>query len=205
MEMDSEHWQGGREVARRRVEKGKLRTRWRSTEPLQEKQVPPTPRPSRRGWRRGSRFPPGSSSGVPRSHSSPETGAVRSSLDPLLPCIHPPPPPAPSSASRQLLIGCGEQRPSFPSPRREPSRSEVGGALTGSGSPSRVPAPSALCPTRGPCQDSRQAGAEGAEGTTAKGRSKSFGKRGAAAPAAASAAATTEPASRAGWQAGRGN
>lgn len=115
MEMDSEHWQGGREVARRRVEKGKLRTRWRSTEPLQEKQVPPTPRPSRRGWRRGSRFPPGSSSGVPRSHSSPETGAVRSSLDPLLPCIHPPPPtPCPIirvQAVADWLRGAASQLP----------------------------------------------------------------------------------------------
>lgn len=113
MEMDSEHWQGGREVARRRVEKGKQRTRWRSTETLQ-KLVPPTPRPSCRGWRRGSRFPPGSSSGVPRSHSSPETGAVRSSLDPLLPCIHPPTTPCPINrvqAVADWLRGAASQLP----------------------------------------------------------------------------------------------
>lgn len=177
-----------------RIEQGKLRTRWRSTEPLLKKRVPPTPRPSHRGWRRGSLFPPWSSSRVPRSRSSPQTGAVRSSWDPLLPCI----PLAPSSVSRQLLIGCGEQCPSSRSQRREPSGSEVGGAQTGSGSPSRVLVPSTLCPTRRPCQDSRRAGAEEAKETATKGRSKSCGKRGAAAPAAASAASATEPASRAG-------
>lgn len=188
MEMDSEHREGGRKVAGRRTKQGKLRTRWRSIEPLREKQVPPTPRPSRRGWRRGGLFPPRSSSGVPRFHSSPQTVAVRGSWDPLLPCFS----LAPPSSSRQLLIGCGEQPPSSPSPRRESSGSEVGGARTGSGSPSRVPVPRALCP------DSRRAGAEGAKGTTAKGRSKSCRKRGAAASAAASAAAATKPASRAG-------
>ena len=55
----------------------------------------------------------------------------------------------------------------------------------GSGSPSRVPVPSALRPAGGLSRDSRRAGAEGAEGTAAKGRSKSCGERGAVAPAAA--------------------
>lgn len=66
MEMDSKPWQGvgrgrlgGKEVAGGKVEKGKLRTRWRSTEPLREKQVPPTPRPSHAvGGDEGSLFPP---------------------------------------------------------------------------------------------------------------------------------------------------
>lgn len=107
----------------------------RQPEDTLQGQVPPTPCPSHAGGDGGSRLSPWSSSGVPRSNSSsPETVAERGSWDPLLPCI-------PPTASRRLLIGCGELRPSPQAPRREPSGSKVGGAHAGSGSPSRVPVP----------------------------------------------------------------
>lgn len=107
----------------------------RQPEDTLQGQVPPTPCPSHAGGDGGSRLSPWSSSRVSRSNSSsPQTVAQRGSWDPLLACI-------PPTASRRLLIGCGELRPSPPALRREPSGSKVGGAHAGSGSPSRVPVP----------------------------------------------------------------
>lgn len=148
-------------------------------------------------------FPLRSSFGVPRSNCifSPESGAKRGGWDPLLFRIPPTPHTLRFQAAADWLRGAASQPPGFEA-GVEPVR---GGRRTdGLREPlprprAARPAPCAPRPAGGLSQDSRRAGAERAEGITAKSRSQSCGERGAAAPAAAaSAAATTEPATRVG-------
>lgn len=160
MEMDSRHWRGGREVAGRRGEKGHLRSRWRSrsrcgaggpihTTPLQRRLV----------W--GNLSPPLSSSGVPGlapSHlwklARREAAGTPSSLPPT-PCV-------------QAVADWPQER--CPSPRLQGGSRAARGGRRANGLREPLPTPCSLRPALS-C-DSGRAGAEGAEGTSAKGRSQ---------------------------------
>lgn len=123
VEMGWKHWRGARGERRGRGESGEGEpgTHWRSTEPQREKQVPPTPRPSRRGGDGVGCSHPGLPLGLPGPTRLPKLEPGAAAKTPSIQESHPPHP-----GSCRLAAGS-----CVPAPRlRGGSRAVRGGRRT---------------------------------------------------------------------------